>query len=288
MAEGKWGQGFATTTRFGRAFSKVRSSLETERLGDFVEPDFELAHGACLALDAVPRIFANRKEFDIFKGNVGPFRHYYIDTLEARASCAAHAHARRDAVTDPESLLERALHRAYPLRELLCANTRVVALHGLIDSDVPLRFQERHGYQDVAAELLALVDLWSGLLLRLGGKTLVTRLHLIEAECYADQLILALMASGRDFSEAQVAQVERERCAACVSFTEAYEGIRAALSYIFHDKDNGVAIAPAVSWRDQRWVRICELERVMDATPRSEWNPQWEQELDMLHQTRSK
>jgi hypothetical protein len=49
-----------------------------------------------------------------------------------------------------------------------------------------------------------------------------------------------------------------------------------------------VNVAPALSWQDKRWVRICELERAMGATPRSDWNPEWETELDLLHQARSK
>jgi hypothetical protein len=210
---GEMGQ-LGTSTRFGRAFSDAQHSLRTVELSNYAEPDFEIFEGACLALDAVPRIFANRQEFDVFRGEAGRFRHCFVDQLEARALCAAHARAQYEALVGPEGLLERALGRAYPLRELLCANTRVLALHGIVSHDVASRFRERHGYQDVAAELLALGELWQGLLVRLDGKTLVRRLHLIEAECYADQIILALAAQGSEFSPATVARADEARRAA--------------------------------------------------------------------------
>jgi hypothetical protein len=272
----------ALTTRFGRAFESCLSALRQLPVDELQDIDFEIPWGACLALEAMPRILATREQLATLDG-AGPFRLEFLGTVEGYALAAAHAHARHMALADSEALLDGAVRRGHALRELLTANTVVLAVHGVIEHSVAHGFKGNHGYQDIAAELLALVELWRDVLGQLDGKTMVTPLHLIQAECYADQLLVGVTALGEDASVADVEAANDERRRAFTAFSESYDPIRAALTYLFHKEDSGVRIAPAIAPRDQRLVRLSQLERAMTYTPREEWDPQWQDEFDRLY-----
>jgi hypothetical protein len=272
----------AGPTRFARAYAAFEPpwlSPKPEKI------DFDITRGVCLALDALPRIEAVRDRLSTLDGQ-GPFRLEQVDALERCALAAAHADARHLAATDLDTLLDSTVQRGHNLRELLIANTHVLEMHGVVTAAEARAFQGLHGYQDIAAELLGLVEFWNAIAGRVAGRTFVTPLHLIEAECYADQILLAVGALGQEYSEAELAALSAERESLFTAFHECYDPIRAALTFLFHEEDNGIAIAPAISPRDKRGVRIAQLELKMRKTPRDQWDPLWELEFDDLYDSK--
>jgi hypothetical protein len=271
-------------TRFSRAYAVFEPPWQSKKPAKI---DFEIPWGVCRALDALPRIEAVRDKLATLDG-AGPFRMPQVDALERCALAAAHMQARYLAATDLEGLLDGAVRRGHAVRELLIANTQVVALHGVITDAEARAFKGQHGYQDIAGELLGLAKLWSCLTKKIEGRTLVTGLHLIEAECYADQLLVAVSALGQEYSDVQVEAMRAERDRLFTLFFECYDPIRAALTFLFHKDDHGTAIAPALSEHDKRQVRLAQLEHAMSYTPREQWDPMWEIEFDELYEAKKK
>jgi hypothetical protein len=244
--------------RLRAAVEKLRSKMEAIESSELSQVLIDPLTAATTVRGAYPKIIKFRDAMVALSG----FDADNIDQLETYALAAHATQTRMLASSTPPEDFAKIVEETTELRAQFVSDATTLARRGLID-DVPLGLLKgTTGYKNIASDVMTLSTIFRDAWPRIVGKACVTEEELDHAEVLSDVLINDV--GIREQSPAAKAASALERQQAFTLFTNAYDQVRRALTYLRWSEGDVDDIAPSLySGRKKRAV---STEVVPDVT----------------------
>lgn len=226
------------------AYQSVEPELRALPESALVPLNTDVVAATATVLARLPRILSFREQV------VRELPHFPVevfDRLEVVTKAAAWAQAGAVAPQGPNQALRDRRARLAEIRATFLTDLRALSQRGLLDLSALGELRHPQGFENAAAQVLALVAFLRQHWAAVEHKTAITQAEVDEAKRLAEQMTYLL--GRRHASRSDVGAQRLLRHQAFTLFVRTYDEVRRALSYLrWHSRDVDT-IAPSVTGR---------------------------------------
>ncbi len=167
-----------------------------------------------------------------------------LDNLESYTLALGHAQTEYQTATEtPASLLALA-NEAIKWRTILLNDATTLISRGLLSEAVLGELKGINGHKNIAFDLFALANVLKKNAAAIASKTSVSQDELVQAQVLADKLVTAV--GEREQAPVIAAEAVRDRQAAFTLFINAYDEVRAVISFLRRKQGDADSIIPSL------------------------------------------
>lgn len=229
------------TPRFREAYERLAAEIQAVPEGELMPIILDIQSTVATVLGAWKEIRGFRADF---VSGLPSFDIALFDRLESYALALGHTHTVYQTANEPPATLVLLAGEVGKTREILVANVSLLMALGLLGATVLSELKGTNGYKNLAFDVFALSNILKKNWSRVSSKLTLTIAELDAAENAADRLVTAV--GEREQAPAVAAQTTRERQAAFVLLSKAYEEVRAALGFLRRKQGDAESIAPSL------------------------------------------
>lgn len=222
------------------AFDEIQAELEAVDPSTYAPINIDIPAALITVRGHLSRIRAYRDA----ASRLPDFDMSCFDKLEVTTLAVGHAYTHFQAASGPAEPVAPLVEELTKARELLTSDATTLSKHAIIDGERMKQLQGTNGFKNLAFDVLLLCALlrekWSAI----GGRTVLQLSDLDRAEKTASRLTAALGDREAGGGEAPAAATLRQ--AAFTLFTNRYDQVRRAISYLRWSPDDVEEIAPSL------------------------------------------
>jgi hypothetical protein len=224
---------------FAAGFQRVEAEIRAVEERDLVPINVDVQSAVATVLGALPGIRALRDTFARLFG----FDLARFDKLRDYTLALGHAHGMYRAAATPTDGFTALAESVMNLRDILEADAVALAKRKILDQAQVTKLTGGAGYKNIAFEVVGLVGLirehWDAI----NGRSALQKDELEQAGKLAQQLVIAIGVKEQAPAVLNAATGTRQR--AFTLFTNAYDDVRRAVTYLHWGDDKVNEIAPS-------------------------------------------
>jgi len=226
--------------RYRAAFEKALPLSKALPMEELIPINVDVAGAVSSGLSTLKRVMHLRDR----AGALPEFDIKVFDDLETHTLATAHAHTLLlSASAEPEELRELN-EEGIRLRGVLYADAVALSTRKLINGERIGEMKANPGYQNLAFDLMSLAQLLRSNWDKIASKTAITLDDLDRAELVGDRLMNAI--SDRAIAPAALADVSEQRQRNFTLFTNAYDQVRRAITFLRWSENDLDVLAPSL------------------------------------------
>jgi hypothetical protein len=225
---------------FASGFQRVEAEIQAVSERDLMPVNVDVQSAVATVLGALPEIRALRGTFAQLLG----FDLVRFDKLRDYTLALGHTHAMYRAASGPSDGLTALADSVIALRDVLEADAVALAKRKILDEAQVTKLRGGSGYKNIAFEVVGLVGLFREHWDAIKGRSALQTDELEHAGQLAQQLVTAIGLKEQGPAIVNAAAVLRQR--AFTLFTNAYDDVRRAVSYLHWSDAKADEIAPSL------------------------------------------
>jgi len=225
---------------FREAYEQVLPAAAALREEELLPVNIDVPSAVATTAGVLPKIMAYRAAAAKLEG----FDISHFDQLQLRAFAVGHAHTRFQTASAPPEALAALNERGIKLRDTMYLDAVALANRGMISGERIGSFKANVGYKNIAFDLLGLAEVLRESWDKIASRTGIQPSELSEAELLGRQLVDAV--GMREQAPAVVAQVQAQRQRNFTLFSQSYDQVRRAITFLRWDHDDIDQICPSL------------------------------------------
>ena len=231
----------AQAPRYRAAFAGLLDQIRALPEAEFAPINLDINAAVLTAEGSMPLIVAQRP---LIVNQLPKFDINVFDQLENYALALGRAQTVYQMTLQPQPELQALAEQGTKIHEILVAEVTTLTKRGLIPSAALNNLLGANGYKNLYLDLFALSEVFTSNWDKVSARTTITQSELDDVENLADKLSNAVAL--RDHSPEVQASAARDRQAAFTLFVQAYDKVRAAISYVRHEQGDADSIMPSL------------------------------------------
>jgi hypothetical protein len=231
----------ASSNPFQAAYDATAADREVVSTSDLLTVNVDVPAAVTTVLGVVSRLGALRAEISAKLPSADVDA---IDKTEVYAQALSHAHTLYLAASPPGELLPELAEQALKYRDLLLADAKALAMHGLFDAKPLAELKGGPGYLNIATDLSVLTQMFRERWSNVAQKTALDANDIAEASKLFAQITRAV--GDRTQQPPEVAHASDVRQRAFTLFVKAYDQVRKMMSYVRWETGDADKLAPSL------------------------------------------
>lgn len=231
---------FDSANPYQTAYEATSADRTALSPNDLVPVNTDIPSAVTTILGVVSRLSSLREEIAAkLPSDVGQ-----VDKVTTYAHALSHAHSVYYAASAPFEPLPELAEQATKCRDVLLADAKALAIHGLVDPKPLAELKGGPGYLNIATDLSVLARIFRERWPAIVGVTPLTPSNIEEAERIFQQINQAY--GERTQQPAEVAKVTEDRQRAFTLLVRTYDQVRKLTTYVRWEKGDADKIAPSL------------------------------------------